>query len=127
MFIFYFKAFSPDEKCGSRNERCPAAGYDNGCVFTPLVAISVLAGASRCTTLALTLGRRLQIPADSALKIFAFIYPVGESKFDFPVLFSAVFVSDANPKKQIFLYVFRPQTSSVCYKSAIRGKTVKKP
>lgn len=92
-----------------------------------LIVISVLAGASRRITLALPLGRRLKIPLDSAFKIFAFIYPVGESEFDIPVLLSAFFISSQKRTlKNGFLYVFRPQTNSVCYKSAIGGKMLKK-
>lgn len=87
----------------------------------------MLARAPRRITLALPLGRRLKIPADSALKIFAFIYSVGESESEIPVLFSAVFISSQKRTlKNGFLYVFRPQTNSVCYKSAIGGKMLKK-
>lgn len=131
---FYFKAFLLDEKCGSRSElfsglapeaappRCSAAVYDNVCVFTALIVISVLAGASRCKTLALPLGRSLKIPTDSALKIFAFIYSVGESKFEGLVLFSAVFhhfPPEVNPKKQISICIPPPNQPRTSYKSAI--------
>lgn len=107
--------------------RCSAAVYDNVCMFTALIVISVLTGASRHITLALPLGRPLKIPADSALKIFAFIYSVGVSEFDILVFFSAVFISSQKRTlKNRFLYVFVPQTNSVHYKSAIRGKILKK-
>lgn len=107
--------------------RCSAAVYDNVCMFTALIVISVLTGASRHITLALPLGRPLKIPADSALKIFAFIYSVGVSEFEILVFFSAVFISSQKRTlKNRFLYVFVPQTNSVRYKSAIRGKILKK-
>lgn len=96
-------------------------------MFTALIVISVLTGASRHITLALPLGRPLKIPADSALKIFAFIYSVGVSEFEILVFFSAVFISSQKRTlKNRFLYVFVPQTNSVRYKSAIRGKILKK-
>lgn len=102
--------------------RCSAAVYDNVCMFTALIVISVLTGASRHITLA-----PLKIPADSALKIFAFIYSVGVSEFEILVFFSAVFISSQKRTlKNRFLYVFVPQTNSVRYKSAIRGKILKK-
>lgn len=124
---FHFKAFSLDKKCRSRSKlffprlaleasppRCSAAVYDNVCMFTALIVISVLAGVSHRKTLVLPLGRRLEIPTDSALKIFAFIYSVGESKFRVPALFSAVFIISTQKwtLKNRFLYVFRPQTNS---------------
>lgn len=138
MFIFISKLLSERKVrkqrwafCRSALEgappRCSAAVYDNVCMFTALIVISVLTGASRHITLALPLGRPLKIPADSALKIFAFIYSVGVSEFEILVFFSAVFISSQKRTlKNRFLYVFVPQTNSLRYKSAIRGKILKK-
>lgn len=87
---------------------CSAAVYDNVCVFTALVVISLLAGASRRFTLVLPLGGPLKIPADSALKIFAFI-----CDFEIPgfVLGLFYFQPEANPqkiKKQISICIPPP-------------------